>query len=386
MQDRQEGPLRITVLRDAPALAALVPEWEDLAAHALEPNPVYEPWMLLPALEAFAAGQDLRIVVVRHSGELAGLFPLQVERRYKGLPVRTLTSWLHPHCMLCVPLVRARRAPEVLKAVFAWARREASVLELSYLAAEGPFHQALVEALNEGEHSSLITDAYTRALLCRASDAETYLKTSMSADVRRELRRQEKRLAEVGKLEHVVLRAPSELPRWIEEFLALEASGWKGRRGSALACSETNLRLARELFTRAFERDRLLMVGINLDGKPIARYCGFVAGEGAIAFKTAYDESLRKYGPGTLVVLDMMRAFHERPGLQWMDSYTGPNNGMIATLWKHRRTVQRVAVAADTRGELALAVLPLIRFCKRLFRKVRAMARPVRTIPSLRPA
>jgi hypothetical protein len=128
------------------------------------------------------------------------------------------------------------------------------------------------------------------------------------------------------------------------------------------------------------------MVGINLDGKPIARYCGFVAGEGAIAFKTAYDESLRKYGPGTLVVLDMMRAFHERPGLQWMDSYTGPNNGMIATLWKHRRTVQRVAVAADTRGELALAVLPLIKFCKRLFRKVRAMARPVRTIPSLRPA
>jgi CelD/BcsL family acetyltransferase involved in cellulose biosynthesis len=239
--------------------------------------------------------------------------------------------------------------------------------------------------LNEGERSSLVTQAYTRALLCRAQDAEAYLKSSMSADVRRELRRQEKRLAEVGKLEHVVLRAPHELPRWIEEFLALEASGWKGRRGSALACSETNRRFAHEVFTRAFERDRLLMVGINLDGKPIARYCGFAAGEGAIAFKTAYDESLRKYGPGTLVVLDMMRAFHERPGLQWMDSYTGPNNEMIAALWKHRRTVQRVAIAADTRGELVLAVLPLIRFCKRLFRKARA-TRPVRTIPSLRPA
>jgi hypothetical protein len=69
-----------------------------------------------------------------------------------------------------------------------------------------------------------------------------------------------------------------------------------------------------------------------------------------------------------------------------MDSYTAPNNVFIANLWKHRRTVQRVAIAADTRGELALAVLPLIRFCKRLFKKVGAMRRPVRTIPSLRPA
>jgi CelD/BcsL family acetyltransferase involved in cellulose biosynthesis len=381
-----QDTLTITVLCDSAGFAPLIAEWEDLAANALEPNPVYEPWMLLPALEAFAAGQVLRFVVVRYRNQLAGLFPLQLENRYKGLPVRTLTSWRHPHCLLCVPLVRASCAAEVLEAFLEWTKESSSLVELAYLAAEGPFHQALVDALNRGERSSVITDAYTRPLLCRASDAETYLKSSLAGELRRDLRRKEKRLGETGALEHVVLRSKDELERWIDEFLALEASGWKGKRGSALACSQNNRRFAVDLFTQAFARNRLMMVGLNLDGKPIARHCSLIAGEGAISFKTAYDEELRRFGPGILAELDSIRAFHERGGLQWMDSYTAPNNVFIANLWKHRRTMQRVAIAADTRGELALAVLPLLRFCKRLVSKLRAMKRPLRTIPSLRPA
>ena len=55
--------LKITELRDAAALAALVPEWENLAANALEPNPAYEPWMLFPALEAYGGGLFQRLVI-----------------------------------------------------------------------------------------------------------------------------------------------------------------------------------------------------------------------------------------------------------------------------------------------------------------------------------
>jgi CelD/BcsL family acetyltransferase involved in cellulose biosynthesis len=380
-----EQALKIVELRDAASLAALVPQWEDLAAHALEPNPVYEPWMLLPALEAFAGGEELRFILVYYGGELSGLFALRLEPRFRGLPVRTLTSWRHPHCKLCVPLVRANVAREVLKGFLKYSQENASLVELTHLVAEGAFHQALVDALNEGDCTSLTTDAYTRAVLCRASSAEAYLQ-SMPSGVRHDLRRRAKRLAEAGTVEHVVLRTREELPRWIEEFLALEASGWKGKRGSALACSEANRRFAEELFTRGFERGRLIMVGINFNGKPIARYCGFISGAGAIAFKTGYDETMRRFAPGVLARLDMIRAVHERPGVQWMDSYTDAGNVTVASVWKDRRTVQRVAIAADARGELALAVYPLMRFSKQLLRKLRGRAKPLRTIPSFNPA
>jgi hypothetical protein len=191
------------------------------------------------------------------------------------------------------------------------------------------------------------------------------------------------RLAALVKLEHRVLRTREELPRWIEAFLALEASGWKGKRGSALACTERNRRFAEKLFTGAFERGRLLMAGLDLDGRPIARYSGLVAGEGAITFKTAFDESLRRFGPGTLALLDLTALFHQQAGAQWMDSYTAPNNEMMGALWKHRRTVQRVAVATSFAGE---AALPLLRFAVRCAAKLRRSRAPARTIPSLRPA
>ena len=51
----------VVVVRDLPALSSFVPAWEELAAAALEPNVFYEHWMLLPALQAFGAGKDLRV-------------------------------------------------------------------------------------------------------------------------------------------------------------------------------------------------------------------------------------------------------------------------------------------------------------------------------------
>src|SRR5262249_35462797 len=139
-------------------LSAHVPAWEGLAANALEPNVFYEPWMLLPALEAFGASHDLLFVLVfshdpqpKQAGPLlCGLFPLERLRRYKGFPVRTFRLWQHVHCYLGTPLVRSGYAGACLEAFFGWLaadRRGAAVLECLRLPGEGPFHQALVEHL-----------------------------------------------------------------------------------------------------------------------------------------------------------------------------------------------------------------------------------------------
>ena len=50
----------VVEIRDFKNLACLIPEWEKLAAAALEPNVFYEHWMLRPALEIFGAGRDIR--------------------------------------------------------------------------------------------------------------------------------------------------------------------------------------------------------------------------------------------------------------------------------------------------------------------------------------
>src|SRR5438034_2094075 len=157
----------IHVLRDRESLAAIVAPWEELAAHAIEPNPFYEPWILLPALRAQGEGEGFRCISIWDGGTLIGLFPFERRRRFKGLPVATLTSWRHSAYLLCTPLVRADAAHIALQALLRWAVDEASVLELLYLPANGAFDDVLRAVAKTVVRSA----RFSRALLVKGANA-----------------------------------------------------------------------------------------------------------------------------------------------------------------------------------------------------------------------
>src|SRR5262249_59895566 len=125
-----------------------------------------------------------------------------------------------------------------------------------------------------------------------------------SGDLRRRLRRKERRLCELGCVEHLALQPAEDVGRWIDEFLRLEARGWKGLAGTALAYSETSRRYFEDVATFASRLGRLLMLGIDFDGRPIPRRCAFSAGQGSFAFKTAYDEDFAHFSPGSILERD----------------------------------------------------------------------------------
>ena len=321
----------VVVLR-APATAEIVPAWDDLAANALEPNPFYESWMLRPALEFLAAGDDVRLVTVWEQGRLSALLPVK-----RGTPFVRLRNWRHRHCLLGTPLVRADGAARHVAALVEWLRKQAALVTLDYLPADGPVYRLLAKA-------GLPTQSHERALFRRSRDADTYLATAASRHDRQEVRRRVRRLAERGAVAHVALRADEPVERWIDELLALEAGGWKGEQGSALACSEANRRFAREIFAAAHRRGRLQIVGLDLDGRPLARCSSILAQSGGYAFKTAYDEAFARYAPGIIVELDRIRALHEAP-VEWMDSYTDAGNTVLNRLWNERVSIGGVVFA-----------------------------------------
>lgn len=342
-------------LLDRESPRALIPQWEALAAAAAAPTPFYEPWALLPALEADPA--PFLCVAVEANGALAALFPLEPAPRYRRLPLRALRSWRNRHQLLCTPLVRKGFEAASLDALLRFLGKLGSIVELDYLVVEGEMRRAL--------QAWTVSASFERALLRRTASAEAYLAGALDGNTRRELRRKERRLKEAGRVEYVRLAPGGDVARWIEDFLRLEASGWKGKAGGALACSAAGRRYAEALFRGAFERGRLLAGGIDLDGRPIAREMCLVAGEGAFSFRIAYDEALGRYAPGLLGELHTVRVLHEHPVLQWVDSATGSENVTIGKLWKDRVRVERVAAALDGRGALALRVLEGVRRMKR---------------------
>jgi CelD/BcsL family acetyltransferase involved in cellulose biosynthesis len=359
---RPGGTGTIVEVLDAAALRELVAEWEALAADAAEPNPFYEHWMLLPALEAYGAA-DFRCLAVWESGTLAGLFPLRRERTFHGLPVRALGSWRHRNMLLCgTPLVHAKFATRAITALLQ--SGHAPLVEFDWIAAGGAFYGALAEAAVASGLPWLVTDAYTRAMLVRSRDPRARFNSNMKNN----LRRWQGRLAAFGEVTPVRLAPGGDVAAWTDDFMRLEASGWKGRAGTALACRDDDRRFTAAVFAEAFRRGRLQITGLDIDGRALARHVMLAAGEGAFTFKIAYDETYEKCSPGMLGEVDNVRQFMETPGPRWVDSNTARENTSYGRVWKDRRTVQRVAVGVSAAGRFAVAALPLARLANPLVR------------------
>jgi CelD/BcsL family acetyltransferase involved in cellulose biosynthesis len=360
--------LSVRLLEDTAALAAHVAAWEDLAAHAVEPNPFYEPWMLLPALEAWAPPARLQFVLVYAGTQLCGLFPLERSSTYRGLPFPHVRLWKYRHCYLGTPLVRRSHARETLRALLDWLagdRRGAAAIEWSEAAADGPFFAVLNEVLDDTGKLAFRSYRRARALLRPRADGETYLREALSGKSLKEYRRLERRLAEAGGLRYELLEGASA----IDAFLRLEAAGWKGERGSALASSEAGQRFFARVAGAAERRGRLMMLALSVAGRPVAMKCNFLAGEGAFAFKIAYDESRARCSPGTLLELENIRAFHRRAELRWMDSCAAPDHFMANRLWLDRRMlVDLITATGRAPGDFIVASLPLLHWVRRSLR------------------
>jgi len=353
---------RVEVLEGAQALRALVPQWEALAAEAAEPNPFYEHWMLLPALEAYgenAPSSDFRAIAVWDDGVLGALFPMRLERRYRGLPLQGLRSWRHRNMLLCTPLVRGKSAEKCVTALLR--SPLAPVLQFDYVAAGGWFFGVLAETAAAEGLPWVVTDAYMRAMLLRGHDPRERL----NAKARSNLKRREAAARALGEVTPVRLAPGDDPAAATEAFMRLEASGWKGRAGSALACREDDRRFIAAVLPEAFRRARLQITGLDLAGRPLARQIMFTAGEGGVVFKIAYDETHEKCSPGVLGEAEMVRHFLDNPGPAWMDSNTAPENAAYGGIWKDRRTMQSVAVGLQGAGKLVVALLPLLRLAKR---------------------
>ena len=363
--------IRVAAVQEARALHAQLDAWEDLAANAVEANPFYEPWMLLPALEAAAPRQALSLVLVfaenaAGRGRLIGLFPLERVLLRRALPLHVLRLWRHALCYLCTPLLRRGCERECLEGFFSWLEREsgASLLRLHYVTGEGPFHHALIQHLERHPQLVHCTERYTRALLRPQSTAEGYLRTAVPGRKLKEFRRLARRLAEQGNVAFRTLGTADCAEDWVRSFVELEGRGWKGRAGTALACLPGGRSYFERIALEAHRRGRLRMHGLYLGERVLALSCKIRAGDGLFAYRIAFDEDYEQFSPGLLLELEYIVRLHGETGIGWMDSCAAPDHFMANRLWADRRPLETVTVAASGAGGLWVALLPLLRWAR----------------------
>lgn len=330
--------------------------WERLVAHACEPNPFFEPWFLLPALRQWGTRERVVTKAWFHEGRLAGLLPVVRNAEYYGHAVTHAKGWLHANAFCGVPLIAKGHEDAFwrdLLAHFDRSPRRALFWHLPLLPADGPAHAALERVLAATGRAHYRVADERRALLTGATSAEAYLTDAMSAKKRKELRRQHARLAEEGTLTFERVEGTHGLAEWTAEFLALEAAGWKGEAGSALASAPGTTALFTESLAGASAAGRLERLALRLDGRAIAMLANFITPPGAYSFKTAYDEAYARFSPGMLLQLENL-ALLERPDVQWADSCAVEGHPMIERLWRDKRPMVSCNIAIGGPARRAL--------------------------------
>lgn len=342
------APIAVRIVPADTVDGALIAAWARLADVASEPNAFAEHWFVGAALKSLSENRDIRIAHVwAGDTHLIGIIPLTHYNRYGRMPARHASNWAHYQSFMGTPLIERGFEREFWHALITaldssdWA---CGFLSLTGLAKGGPVHRGLVDAAAKLGREAPTVHHFTRALLASETDAETYLSTYVRAKKRKELRRLANRLGELGTVRFAVFGDAEDLPNWCDAFLSLEAAGWKGREGAALANTPATTQFFRDCMAGAQAAGRLEFQRLDLDGRPIAMLINFRTPPGSWSFKIAYDENLARFSPGVLIELENLPRVIGDPEVDWMDSCAVADHPMINSLWAERRHIIQVSL------------------------------------------
>ncbi|HEX9370054.1 MAG TPA: GNAT family N-acetyltransferase [Roseiflexaceae bacterium] len=150
---------------------------------------------------------------------------------------------------------------------------------------------------------------------------------------------------------------PAAMPSALGDFLTLEATGWKGRAGTA-ARDHAEIRTFMETAVgKLAGKGKAQLARLFLDTRAIAAIIVLRSGDTAWCWKIAYDESRARASPGVQLLLHVTKTLLDDPRVARADSCATPDHPMIDHVWRERLPLadRLIRVGPGNRAGFALA-------------------------------
>ena len=359
----------------APLVDVPANHWRALAERAVEPNGYYLPaWELAvnasargrTGVSALSAWSDAS-TAQESRARLIGLLPVVSLWRDCKIPLPALVS-ASPYGTLCTPLLDRDSAGEAARRLMAEGRAAgAHALILRDVSLNGAAMRAFTEVLRQDGVRPRLLQSHFRACLDARRDADDLLRDALGGKKLKELRRQRSRLGEHGAVRFEVARTPEAIAEGIEIFLALEASGWKARRGTALRQDEGDAGFIRRATRGLAETGQCEIVTLHVGATPVAAAIVLRHQDRAFYFKLGIDERFSKFSPGVQLTLELTRHLCADAVLATADSTASADHPMINPIWRGRLKIGDVLIPLRPRDP----VVPLIHAAMTMRRRAR---------------
>jgi hypothetical protein len=325
----------------------------ELSDHALEANPHMAPAaveaatllihpdhiVILGAWRNETLGQD----------RLAGIWALRRRRDLRtGFAAALCAPLLPLYEVLSTPVLDRDVADAAMQALLRHCIAAGDLpktLLLPLMPLEGQSFEALAEACRVTRSRLALVERWQRPVMVpRPGDGpETYLRRSLGPSYKKRMQqfRMVQRAGRAGfRRERGAAAAAS-----LDTFLALEAAGWKGAGGTAIAKLPRAAAYFRRLADLFAARDGLLIDSLVLDGTPIAMGLLLESAGRRHFLKIAYDETRRSLSPGRALTIAMLISDFSGTPPRFLDSGAGDGVDAGTYVWGERREMGHAVIA-----------------------------------------
>ncbi len=357
--------------------------WRALGDRAIEPSGYYLPeWEA--AVSASARGRTgasaLAAFDSREKTQLLGLMPVVPLWRAKRIALPALVS-AHPYGVLGTPLLDRDRAVEAVRDLLDAARTGgARAILLRDLPLDGAAFAAIDEAMDAMGLRPRILRHSARACLDATRDADTTLREALGARRLKDLRRLRRRLADHGPVAFSVARMPTDVARELEAFLRLEASGWKGARGTALIQHAGDAAFIRSAAPALAAHGQCEIATLRAGEHPVAAAVLLRHLDRTFYFKLGIDERFARMSPGVQLTLDITRHLCADPAISLADSTAEDGNPMIEPIWRGRLRLGDVLLPLRRTDPVVPAIATALKLHDAAYQNARRIVRTVRRI------
>jgi CelD/BcsL family acetyltransferase involved in cellulose biosynthesis len=351
--------LSFRMLRGREGLLALRAEWQQLL-ETMESPAFYQRYewyeSLLDAWSELA--DEVYFFVAYHGGRAAAICPLQrTVSRKLGVPLRTLSPPDPNHLaysnFVSGPFAESAGVVEALVDELRSGRQPIGwdVLHLPRVIEASSAGDAPVRRPIPGS----FRQARERCFYFRTDAGITPIEAKIPKGMRTKLRQARRKLGDIGKVERHIVRDPALLPGALDEFLELEASGWKGaaHEGTAIKLHPPVLAFFRQL-TESFGRTGRCEVNLLRCGdRNVAGRFALRSGGVWNQVKIAYDEEFHRYSPGNLLLESALQRLCDDPqihtaslvtGAAWAEQWNADSWEVSRLVVRNRTIVGRLAL------------------------------------------
>jgi len=326
-------------------VAGLTAEWNALVDR-VEATPFVRPDWIEPWHRAFGGGR-LETLAARRNGRLVAVLP--VLRRRNG-SASSPTNW-HTPAFTAAAEDDAARAAVVEALVDATPR----AFTLGFVDEADPSLGQTRAAFAGRGYRILERTISESPFVATGGSYESYTSASISGKRLAELRRQRRKLErEVGPVSVDVRQGRDGFEWALAETLRLEASGWKGERGTAIVSRPDTRDFYTEVARRFADRGTLRLAFLRAGETAIAAELGIEEHGVFFDLKGGFDADYRSYAPGLLLAQSLIASCFAR-GLRRFE-FLGdaePFKLELAPELRRKRLLQAFARVAGLAGYTA---------------------------------